>query len=94
MVRTPTAHLLKQKVQLTSCRQTETRGLGLNAGLFSEEERASAGAMTALAVSWRWRSTEGRARIRAGARGPSLYDMLLPLAPPEVLEEKLVVSST
>jgi hypothetical protein len=41
-----------------------------------------------LVVSWWWRSTEGC------AHSPSLYDMLLPLAPPEVLEEKLVASPT
>ena len=48
----------------------------LNVGLFSEEERASAGAMAAVAVSWRQR----RVGVRTGARGPSSYDMLPPLA--------------
>jgi hypothetical protein len=55
--------------------------LDLNVGLFSEEERASMGAMAASAVSWRQRSTGGRASVRAGVRGPFLYDMLPPLAP-------------
>jgi hypothetical protein len=48
--------------------------------------------MAALAVSWRQRSTGGRAGIHAGAHGPFPYDMLPPLAPPEVLEQKLVAS--
>jgi hypothetical protein len=64
----------------------------LNVGLFSEEERASAGAMAALGVSWRQRSTRGRAGIHAGARGLFPYDMLPTLAPPGVLEHKLVAS--
>ena len=55
----------------------------LNVGLLSEEERAIAGAMVASAVSWRQRSTEGRASVRAGACGTLLYDML---PPPEVME--------
>ena len=57
----------------------------LNVGLFSEEERASAGAMVASAVSWRQRSIEGR----TGTRSPFPYDML---PPPKVLEQKLVAS--
>jgi hypothetical protein len=55
----------------------------INVGLFSEEERASVGAMVALAVSWRQHSTGGRAGVRAGARGPFPYDMLPSLAPRE-----------
>ena len=58
----------------------------LNVGLFSEEERASAGAMAASTVSWRHRSTGGCVGVRAGARGPFLYDMLPLLALSEVLE--------
>jgi hypothetical protein len=56
----------------------------------SEEERASAGAMTSFAVSWWQRSTGGRTGIRAGVRGSFLYDMLPLLALP--LEQKLVAS--
>jgi hypothetical protein len=65
----------------------------LNVGLFSEEERASAGAMAASAVSWRKRSIGGRTGIHAGACGQFPYDMLPPLAPLEVLKQKLVASS-
>jgi hypothetical protein len=57
----------------------------LNMGLFSEEERTSVKAMAA-AVRWRHRSTEGCASVRVGARGSFPYNMLPPLAPPEVLE--------
>ncbi|CAD6246083.1 unnamed protein product [Miscanthus lutarioriparius] len=48
--------------------------------------------MAASAVSWRQRSTGGRAGVCAGAHGLFLYDMLPLLAPPEVLEPKLVAS--
>jgi hypothetical protein len=42
----------------------------ISVGVFSKEERASAGVMAASAVSWRQRSTEGRAGVRAGAHTP------------------------
>jgi hypothetical protein len=59
--------------------------LDLNVGLFSEEE-SCVGAMVASAVSGRQCSTRGHTGVHAGARGPFPYDMLPPLAPPEVLE--------
>ena len=61
----------------------------LNTWLFSYEERASARAMAASAISWWRRSIGERTGIRAGTRGPFLYDML---PPPDVLEQKLVAS--
>jgi hypothetical protein len=50
------------------------------------------GAMATSTVSWRQRSTGGHAGVHAGAHGLFSYDMLPPLAPSEVLEQKLVAS--
>jgi hypothetical protein len=60
----------------------------LNVGLLSTEERASARAIAASAVSWRQCSTGGRAGVRTGARDPFPYDMLPPLASPEEAEAR------